>query len=151
MKEIFIRGNVPSLKNSKQVANRNGRIIVTSSKTVKAYLKSFGIRSFNSRKKEVQLYKQSVFTFPVKELKKLFNITNKFPVKVGFYFIRDSRRKADFQNLIQLIADLLVAFDIIPDDNMDYFLPFPMEIEDKFYHVDKNNAGVIMKILKTEK
>ena len=136
------------MKNSKQVSVRAGRVTVTSSKTVKEYLKSFGIKSFDSRKKEVQLYRGVKCSFPVAELKQLFSQTNTYPVKVGFYFIRDSKRRSDFQNLLQLSADLLVTFNIIPDDNMDYFLPFPLEIDGKYYHVDRNNPGVIIKILK---
>lgn len=147
MNKLFIPGNVPSLKNSKQVSSRNGRIVVTSSKTVKKYLKSFGIRSFDSRKQEVHTYKTQKLTFPVKELEKFFKQTNKYPIKVGFYFVRDSRRRADFQNLIQLLADLFVAFRVIPDDNMDYFLPYPLEMDGKFHHVDKINPGVHLEIL----
>lgn len=35
----------------------------------------------------------------------------------------------------------MVAFDIIEDDNMDCVLPFPLEINGKWYSVDKENPG----------
>ena len=146
--QIFIPNNVPSLKNSKQVSRRGGRTIVTSSKTVKAYLKAFGIKSFDSRKREVEYYKTIPMTFPLEDLQQFFkDLPVNAPVKVGFYFIRGSRHRADFQNLVQLLADLFVSFRLIEDDNMDYFLPFPLEIEGKYYHHDKESPGVILEIL----
>ena len=57
--EIFIPGNVPSLKNSKIKTERG----VFASKTVTTYLKLFGIKSFKSSSnkngnKNVELYKR---------------------------------------------------------------------------------------------
>ena len=43
--------------------------------------------------------------------------------------------------------DLMVAFDIIEDDNMDCILPFPMQMDGKWYSVDKNNPGCWITIL----
>ena len=149
MTEIFIKGNVPSLKNSKQISFIRGRPILTSSKTVKKYLKLFGIKSFNSRDKEVDFYKTITMNFPIEDLKKLFSKVNRNThVKVGFHFIRGTRHKADFHNLVQILADLMVAFDVIEDDDMSHFIPFPLEVNSKYYSYDKINPGVIIKILK---
>lgn len=68
------------------------------------------------------------------------------PFKVGLHFVRSSKRKFDFNNANQIIADLLVAHDIIEDDNMDYYLPYPLEMDGKYYTVDKESAGVYIKI-----
>lgn len=146
--EVFIKGNVPSLKNSKQISFIRGKPILTSSKTVKNYLKTFGIKSFSSRDKEVDFYKTIAMNFPIEDLKKMFsNIDRSKPVKVGFHFIRGSKHKADFHNLVQILADLMVAFDIIEDDDMSHFIPFPLEINGEYYKYDKTNPGVIIKIL----
>jgi hypothetical protein len=48
--EIFISGNIPSSKNSKQFT---GKYLV-SSKTVKNFLKSKGIKSYSTARKEVE-------------------------------------------------------------------------------------------------
>ena len=41
----------------------------------------------------------------------------------------------------------MTAMDIIPDDNVDYLLPFPLEINGKYWHIDKESPGVILRIL----
>ena len=49
---LFIKGNVPSLKNSKIKTSRG----IFSSKTVKRYLNSLGIQSYSPSKKIVKGY-----------------------------------------------------------------------------------------------
>lgn len=140
---IFIEGNVPSLKNGKIMGKYH-------SKSVTKYLRSLGIQNYSASRKEVKGYKDLLkpnkFKKVVKEFKSLIK-DKPLPIKVGFYFIRDSKRKFDFNNANQLIADLLVAHGALEDDNMDFFLPFPMELEGKYYHVDKEKSGVYLKIL----
>lgn len=135
---IFIRGNVPSSKNSKI----KGKFF---SKTVAKYLRSFGIKSFSSRKKTVETYKTIPMTFPVNELKELFR-DKEYPVVVKFHFVRDSKHKFDFGNVTQILLDLFTAFDIIEDDNMDCIIPFPLKMNDKWYSYDKENPGVFINI-----
>lgn len=69
-----------------------------------------------------------------------------YPLLIGFHFIRGTRHKCDFHNIVQIIADLMVAHKFIDDDNMDCFLPYPLEIEGKYYSYDKENPGAIIKI-----
>lgn len=136
---IFIPLNTPSSKNSKIKTSKG----LFHSKTVTKYLRALGIQSFSSSKKEIKLYKTIPLIFPVEELKELFlNVSP--PIIIGFHFIRDSKRKADFHNLVQLPLDLMTAFEIIPDDNMDEIFPIPFSINEtgQLYSVDKNNSGV---------
>lgn len=135
---IFIKGNVPSSKNSKV----KGRFF---SKTVQSYLRSFGIKSFSSRKKEIQGYKTIPMTFPVQEINKLLKGKN-YPIIIELHFIRKSKHKFDFHNACQILFDLFTAFDIIEDDDMDHLIPFPLMVNNKWYSYDKNNPGVIIKI-----
>ena len=151
--EFFIPGNVPSLKNSKIKTSRG----VFASKTVTKYLKLFGIKSYctentTKRNKNVELYKrfegsQYIEYFPDEDLKKM-NILreNGKPIEIGFHFIRGSKHKFDFVNACQIICDLMSAYDIIEDDNMDYLIPFPHKKNDLWYSYDKDNPGVIIKI-----
>lgn len=138
---IFIKGNTPSSKNSKIYTARGSFL----SKTVKKYLRSHGIQSFSSRKKEVKTYKTIPMTFPVDELREMFE-GKEFPVTVGFHLVRGTRHKMDFHNIIQILADLLTAFDIIPDDNMDYFIPEVMYRAGKAYSYDKDKPGVYITV-----
>jgi len=138
--EVFIPYNTPSSKNSKI----KGKFF---SKSVQKYLRKHGIQSFSSSRKEVKTYKTIPLTFPVEELKELFKDVE-YPVRVGFYFVRDSKRQFDGINICQILFDIFTAFDIIPDDNMDYTIPYFMKKEGKYYHVDKENAGAYIKVLK---
>lgn len=141
---LFIKGNIPSSKNSK-INTTKGSFM---SKTVKNFLNSYGIQKYSVRDKTVTGYVRRPNLFleyknPFMELIK----DKEYPLKVGFHFIRGTRHKADFHNLCQIVADLFVAHDFILDDSMDYFLPFPLEIDGKWFSYDKEIPGVIIKIL----
>lgn len=118
---IFIPGNVPSSKNSKQWT---GKMLI-SSKTVRNYIKE--------HEKEWALYKND-FLKLVKNKPK--------PYKVTFYFIRDTKRKFDYINACQLPCDLMVKLGWIDDDNCDEIIPVF-----KGYEVNKNNPGVRIEVL----
>ena len=136
---IWIPGSVPSLKNSKVKTSRG----IFSSKSVKKYLANLGIQRYSSGRKEVVGYKTRPNLF--EELRSQFEelLKNKeAPYEIGFHFVRGSRHSFDFNNANQLIADLMVAHNLIEDDNMDYFIPYAFKIEDKFYSYNKENPGV---------
>lgn len=139
---VFIPFNTPSSKNSK-VATSKG---VFHSKTTGKYLSALGIQSYSSSRKEVKLYKTKPLIFPKNELIDLFKDV-KYPCKIGVHFVRNKKTRFDFHNLVQVIFDLMVAFDIIEDDNMDCVLPFPMEIDGKWYSVDKNKPGAWIAVM----
>ena len=145
MKEklIFIPFNVPSLKNSKVKTSRG----IFASPTVKKYLSLLGIQSYSSGKKIVKGYvkRENLFEKLRSEFERELKGKTE-PYNFGFHFVRDSRRSFDFNNANQIIADLLVAHDIIEDDNMNYFLPYPLKINGKAYVIDKENPGVYVKI-----
>lgn len=141
---IFIPFNVPSLKNSKVKTSRG----IFASPTVKKYLSKLGIQRYSSGRKEVVGYvkKPNLFEELRVEFEKQLK-GKKEPFKIGFHFVRDSKRSFDFNNANQIIADLLVAHNIIEDDNMNFFLPIPLEIEGRAYTIDRENPGVYIKIL----
>lgn len=121
--EIFIKGNFPSFKNSKQYVG-NGRMIM--SKTVQKYLKS---------------YEYQWKTIP-------YEFANEnYPMLVGLHFVRGTKHRFDFHNMVQGVADLMVKYGWLKDDSMDYFIPFPMQIDGEYYSYDKENPGVYIKIM----
>ena len=142
---IFIKGNVPSLKNSK-IKTAHG---IFPSKTVTRYLRNFGIQGYSSRDKKVFGYKTIPDTFrPYAEQIKAILGNLDAPYKLGFYFVRRTKSRFDFGNAVELIADLFTAYDVWEDDNCDFFLPFPQLINGVVYHVDKTAPGVYITILK---
>ena len=146
---VFISGNIPSSKNSK-VATSKG---VFHSKTVTKWLREQGIQHYSASKKEVALYKTKPCVFPIKDLQKLLMRNgseygkSSSPIKIGIHFVRQTKAKFDFHNICQILFDLMVAFDIIEDDNMDCILPFPMQMNGAWYSVDKDNPGAYIAIL----
>lgn len=143
MIEIFIKNNVPSLKNSKIKTSRG----IFPSKTVTKYLRALGIQGYSASKKTVDEYKtrENEFRKQTEKLREYLKET-KYPIEIYFHFIRDSKRKFDFNNANQIILDLLTAHEIIPDDNMDYVIPIPYKKNGKYYSIEKN-AGVYLKVI----
>jgi hypothetical protein len=142
IKSVFIPGHVPSSKNSK-VATQSG---VFHSKTVGRYLREMGVLAYSVTKGTVTGYKTRPSLYPIKELTELCkNI--QYPAKIGLHFVRKNKAQFDFHNISQIVFDMLVAHKIIEDDSMAYVLPFPVEVDGKWYSVDKNNPGVYVYIL----
>lgn len=137
---IFLKGNIPSSKNSKI----NGRFL---SKTVSKWLRLYGIQSYSASRKEVKFFKRIKKIYDFEEITLPIKQSKEYPLKLGFHFVRGSRHKWDFGNACQIIQDLMTAFDIIPDDNVNYILPFPLEINGVYWHYDKENPGVYIEIL----
>ncbi len=141
---IFIPNNVPSVKNSKKPVSLPGKDYTTlvPSDAVRKYLRTMGIKKYSTRSgvedysTRPNLFRQAVGDY---------FIGASLPVRVKFFFVRDSRRKFDFHNAVQIIADLLVAHGFIPDDNMDCFVPYPMMSNGLDYDVDPDNPGVWLK------
>jgi Holliday junction resolvase RusA-like endonuclease len=127
--KIFIPGNVPSLKNSKQIISipvkgRPGvkRPMLTSSKRHKQY------------KKDTAMYWTTLGLGFVKIVKPLPK-----PLHIHFQFIRGSKHKFDYTNALDTVQDLMTEFGWIDDDNADEILPI---IEQ--YQYDKENPGVFI-------
>lgn len=142
---VFIEHNTPSSKNSKQ---RTAKGFMVMSKTVTKFLRAHGIQSFSSSKKYVKGYKTVPMTFPVEELKWMLR-GHEYPIVLGFHFVRGTRHRFDFNNVNQLLLDLLTAFDIIEDDDMNCIIPQCMKIEDKYYSYDKENPGCFISVIES--
>jgi len=134
---------VPSLKNSKVKTSRG----IFPSKTVTKYLRSLGIQAYSASKKTVTEYKTKENEFKIKTQELRDYLKDKtYPVEIYFHFVRDSKRTFDFNNVNQIILDLLTAHEIILDDNMDYVIPIPYKKDGKYYTLKKEQPGVWIKI-----
>jgi hypothetical protein len=119
--EIFIKGNVPSSKNTKQWT---GKFLVWS--------------------KNAQKYVRQTEDYWIenREIWRDMLGDKEFPIKVSFKFVRKSKHKFDYVNPLQTILDLMVKYKWLEDDNADIIKPV---FED--YEYDKDNPGVYIKIL----
>lgn len=64
------------------------------------------------------------------------------PYIIYFYFVRNSRRKFDWQNAIQGPLDLMVKYGWVEDDNCSIMVPAPIKLNGSYYRVDAKNPGV---------
>ena len=123
---IFIAGNTPSSKNSKQfVTLKNGKKLLLNSKIVRKYID----------KSEMD------WIFNKTEFFKMLKGKNK-PYKIELYFIRDSKRKFDYINAAQIVFDLMQHYGYIEDDDSTNVIPIF-----KGFEVDKARAGVEIRVL----
>ena len=123
---IFISGNTPSSKNSKQfVTLKTGKTLLINSKTVQKYLKE---------SKADWLINKNEFLKMLKGKEK--------PYKVELFFIRDSKRRFDYINAAQIIFDLMQEYGYIEDDDSTNVIPVF-----KGFEVDKGRAGVEIEVL----
>jgi hypothetical protein len=109
------------------------------SDSVKKYLRNLGIKNYSSKgvdgyKKAPNVFAASVGTF--------FNSIDRFPIVVGFHFVRDSNRRWDFHNAVQILADLFVAHGFLPDDDVEHLIPVPLLCRGKWYSLDQRSPGV---------
>lgn len=139
MSTIFIKGNVPSSKNSK-IMTKNG---IFHSKTVRKYLQNLGIKKYSSKGYENYKTRDNLFEKAVWSMKKTLK-DKPLPHLIGFYFIRGTRHKFDIINAMQIICDLLVAHGVIEDDNADCLIPRSVSIMGKWYEYNKEDPGVIL-------
>jgi hypothetical protein len=70
----------------------------------------------------------------IKDLKPPFNI--------GFWFIRSTRSRFDYVNMIQGPQDMMVRYKWIEDDNADIIIPHSLG-----YEIDKERQGLVIKVL----
>lgn len=135
----FFRGEVYSSKNSKRVIRTGNTSRIIASAAVQRYLKNHTAQ------------------FECKKSKALFIEETRCklkPLYVGFYFIRETKRAFDYNNMSQLIADLLVEYEWISDDNCNEFIPVFLG----YYVLNKNeknvqgntNAGVLITLVNNE-
>jgi len=123
--EFFIRGNVPSSKNSKRWT---GKYIIGSKPTMRYIKENFC------------QYQQMQAQF-----KEALNLVSGPPYYIEFTFRRKTKQKFDYTNIVQIVLDLMVKANCLPDDDSSHIKPYfgtPIH--------DKENPGVTIKILKQQ-
>ena len=119
---IFIYGNVPSSKNSKVWT---GKFLVNSR----------GVCRYK-RQALIQFIAHKNRFLKAAERKPL-------PLSVKFTFHRETHQRFDFNNISQILCDLMVSCGWIEDDSYKYLVPvFNPEVI-----IDKINPGVKIEVL----
>ena len=123
---IFISGNTPSSKNSKQWT---GRMLIKS-KVTRTYEAATDGQWKENKEKFIKML-----------------AGKEKPYTIGFYFVRGSRHKYDWVNPLQTVQDLMVKYEWLDDDNTNEMYPKPFKINGVQGHYDKENPGVFIKVL----
>ncbi|ASU34364.1 hypothetical protein [Mucilaginibacter xinganensis] len=140
---IYIKGNVPSSKNSKEIGMYKKYVPDPDNPmNTKGILKEFHTLQDSATTKEYRLVSRPQWIDNKRKFKSLSEGL-KMPLNVEFTFIRDSMRRFDYHNAVQVCADVMVECGYITDDETCYLKPVFGEV---FY--SKSLAGVVMKVLK---
>jgi hypothetical protein len=152
IEKIIIYGNVPSLKNSKDIVDvKKKRITVAAGVPLQSHMTGAEFQALKFQRRSTMLYSKQVREY-IKKTELQWEANGGYwhrmvmrlpkPLKVGFRFIRDSNRRFDYINAAQLVQDLMVRYGWITDDNADELLPVFLP-----YEVDKVKAGVEISII----
>jgi hypothetical protein len=142
--QIIIPFNTPSSKNSKIATSRG----VFHSKQVRQYLQKLGVKKYSVSKRTVENYKTrpNLFEKAVAPMREALR-NQKTTYLIGFHFVRKSKHKFDIINAMELIQDLLVAHQIVSDDNADFLIPIPIQVNGLWYSYSKDKPGVYLFVL----
>lgn len=129
-KGIFIPLNTPSSKNSKRIVYNERKDgskypLIIHSKTVTKYIKLSKLDWLEQKA-------------PFRHLSKGSDL----PQVIGVHFIRGTRHRYDWINMVQIVQDLMVENEWIEDDNVDCLIPVPFKMKGKYSTYNKENPGV---------
>lgn len=134
---FYLRGNIPSLKNGKDIVTARRKDKKTGEiKSFSTLIPAAAVQDYYKEHKG-QFYENKVaFLTAVRGLP--------LPVSLEFTFIRSSLRRFDFINATQIICDLMVEYGYFPDDDSVYICPVFCPV----VYYSKDLAGVLIKIIK---
>lgn len=70
-----------------------------------------------------------------------------FPLYVEFLFAMPNKNSWDWNNLTQLVQDVMKKAGWVPDDDVNYILPCVPQMPKLAYFIDKRNPGIYIRIL----
>lgn len=126
MQLITLYGELYSKKNSKRVFSKNGKTVVLPSKVYEKSKPDFLWQLKDARNKKIWENLMAQTTYPV-------------CLNIKIY--RKTKRKFDYNNIIQGLQDILVEAGYLPDDDAEHLIPFFEP-----YDVDSKNPRVVLSL-----
>lgn len=124
-KGIFIHLNTPSSKNSKRMIIKEGqKPLLIHSKTVAKYIK---------QSKVDWLEQKAAFRH--------LSGGSSMPQVIGIHFVRGTRHKYDWINMVQIVQDLMVKYGWVEDDNVEFLIPIPFKMKGSYSSYNKERPG----------
>lgn len=154
-KVLWIPGEVPSLKNSKEIVTiKTKNSICCNAPIIKVSVGNFLCSHCHKPTK----HKTRPLLIPSKAVEAYYKASEayytgidfksryidwfngcEFPIFMGMYFVRKTASAWDFNNVSQIIQDLLVKHNHITDDNVNFLIPVLIGS-----HKDADHPGVIL-------
>ena len=110
-----------------------------SSKNSRQFVKAGNGRSFLIKSKQARQQEDELIYLLLKNKPKWENMRRDktYPYHIVFEITRKTKRRFDYINIIQNLADMMTKANYIEDDDANHFLPVFKE-----YNVDKDNPSV---------
>ena len=126
-KAVFIHLNTPSSKNSKIMVfkGEDEKPVLLNSKNVTKYIKE----------SKLDWLEQKV---PFKYLSKGLSL----PIVIGVHFVRKSKHRYDWINMVQIVQDLMVKYGWVEDDDVEHLIPVPFKMKGSYSTYNKARPGV---------
>jgi hypothetical protein len=131
--KIFIPGNVPSLKNSKQLVPIGKRCGKCGKGKFYRPIPSAKVREWNKITRTYFDLHRSEFLKALSGMEK--------PYRIKFRFVRGTRHKFDYTNALDTVQDQMVNCHWLEDDNCTILLPVVLP-----YKYSKVKPGVWIKL-----
>lgn len=152
--QIFIPGNVISLKNSKQILfmpkkNQEAKGPITSIRYYKGGGKKFVV-PFIAESDAAKKYKKNTaaaYQMMRSNFHKMIEGLEK-PYYVQLTFLRASNISFDYGNMTEIVADCMVAHEWLEDDNCSIVLFDPPKPPEVPYIYNPKNPGVLIKVMR---
>lgn len=154
-KLLWVPGEVPSLKNSKQIVSVKTSESICCSAPIHRISKGVFICAACKKNtkhrtiprlipsKAVQEYVENTKSFYTgKDFQAKFAswfAGKPYPIYLGMYLVRKTARQWDFNNITQIIQDLLKDYGYLADDNVDYLIPVYLG-----HHKNDEKPGIIL-------
>lgn len=144
---IWIPGQVPSLKNSKQIFFKKTKSPMKGS--VKCYMNGSPAVPFITSSKQVKKYQNETAQYYQKYASVFRSLIQDLepPYYVCFFFSIKRKSSFDFNNANHMVTDMMVKNGWLEDDNMDLLLPIP-PLNGQAYQVSPKNPGVWITVKK---
>lgn len=148
---IFIPSEVPSAKNHKAIAYKPVAFQGAKWKHLSKAGRWEYVVPFITDSEFTKKYKKAIAIFYTKEAFRFRNMAIKyeFPIHVEFLFVRRTKARWDFNNITEIVQDMMVSSGWIEDDQVKFLLPHPPYTPP--YLINKDIQGVFIKIIGNEK
>lgn len=135
---LFIPGNTPSSKNSRQSMTLETKPYQDKKGRTKTW------KNVNIPSKLTSTFKKESLSYFIQQRPQWLAMKRglEYPLMVEFTFIRDSKRKFDLINMAQIIQDMMVDVGWVEDDNYTVITPYFGKVR-----IDKENPGCEIRII----